>query len=62
MRLSHVPEKSIFPLANRGGGASRLGLPSEVRGTSERTKEGHCADSVAERTHVIAIVTAFPDL
>src|SRR5215471_1353542 len=57
IRLSHVPEKSIFPLLNRGGGASRLGLPSEVHGTSLRTYEGHCANSVTEERTVIAIVT-----
>ncbi|PYV39180.1 MAG: hypothetical protein DMG09_09835 [Acidobacteria bacterium] len=40
-RLSHVPEKSTFPLGRRGGGALRSGLPSDVRGVSWRTKEGH---------------------
>src|SRR5258706_16060446 len=59
-RLSHVPEKSTLPFGNRGGGASRLGLPSEVRGVSWRTKEGHCAPSVAERASAIAVVTALP--
>src|SRR6185295_12721324 len=49
-RLSHVPEKSIFPLLNRGGGALRSGLPSEVRGTSLRTKDGHWADSGTDST------------
>src|SRR5262245_31789947 len=59
IRLSQVPEKSTLPLVNLGGGASMLGLPSVVRGASERTKEGHCADSVTERPSAIAIVGNF---
>src|SRR3954468_11538195 len=58
-RLSQVPDKSIFPLGNRGGGAFRSGLPSEVRGVSCRTKEGHCANNTAPKTHAhAAVVTA----
>jgi hypothetical protein len=40
MRLSHTPEKSGLPLACRGAGALRLGVPSALRGTSERTNAG----------------------
>src|SRR5438105_5594690 len=56
MRLSHVPEKSILPFANRGGGVLRSGLPSVVRGVSFRTKEGHCAKAPTDSAQTNAIV------
>src|SRR5437763_10190100 len=55
IRLSHVPEKSIFPLLNRGGAALRSGLPSEVRGVCARTKEGHCAEMAVAAAHTNAM-------
>src|SRR5436189_4055332 len=48
IRLSHTPEKSALPVACRGAGALRLGVPSALRGTSERTNAGHCAASDTE--------------
>src|SRR5215471_17517454 len=45
MRLSHRPEKSGLPFDSLGGGAFMSGLPSAARGTSGRTKFGHCADN-----------------
>ena len=46
--LCHTPEKSGLPLASRGAGASRFGLPSRVRGTPAVGYRIHCASSAME--------------
>ena len=49
-----TPDKSGLPSASRGAGADRLILPSGVRGTVERGRFCHCADSVTPIRSAIA--------
>src|SRR5689334_7307273 len=57
--MRQTPERSGLPLAARGPGAERLGLPSGVRGTPGVARLGHCAvsgASAAETTIKVASV------
>ena len=54
-----MPEKSTLPSGVRGVGASRIGLPSGVRGTPGVGYDGHCAPSDgASATHIAITPTA----
>src|SRR5262245_11351664 len=49
-----IPEKSTFPSAVRGVGASRTGLPSAVRGTPGVGYDAHCAPNVDDTATAMA--------
>jgi hypothetical protein len=53
-----IPEKSTLPSAVRGVGASRIGLPSAIRGTPGVGYDGHCAPSEGDTATAIAITPA----
>ena len=53
-----MPEKSTFPSGVRGAGASRIGLPSAVRGTPGVGYDGHCALNEADMAARTAITPA----
>ena len=56
---SQTPDRSGFPSAVRGVGASRFTWPSAVFGTFGMACFGHCASTVGDSASVNAIAAAF---
>src|SRR5215510_7741011 len=56
-----IPEKSTLPSGVRGVGASRIGLPSDVRGTPGVGYDGHWAPSETDKETAIASAAAIRD-